>query len=482
MSKIAWRVRVKREVNDAEQAFRSCWGLLAALKEGKRLSDGALSLPEFQPRLAEALYGLSKSYHEIEQEKSTLVMRKRMLASAWFNARMRFLSKQQEILLHAVQVGKVIGDGFAWYFYREDRQFLAEHLAEPPQWLMSTGTGGAAEISFIRSTVCIGGRFVLYHGITSMLRLGDITLVDLKTMRAVSLAELKAGVPRDGKINISVYSPLPIGIRSGPDNQPETREVAADEPKLSPKALDRLRRQMKRITSSHAKREERPDQKKSLDLLENRAEHLGQLVETVPPLRSSWRRFGKGTAYMVLCHRRASLYRRLSSKDIGGLKRQMDSVTDVAQQIMLPGRSDNALILVSWMFGEGGPTALQAGMTHPVWWPMSARALERVIFQEAVVMALYNPAHLVSAIEDAGYTVAGLSPDQFNVSKRVGDTRVELEGMSFYIRMVHTYLFDEEDVVNVLEAANSAYVGREGRGKVAMWIEQRFGRRPNDSR
>ena len=481
MSRITWSARVKREVDDAEQAFRRCWRLLASLKAGNRLDESALPLPEFQPRLAEALFRLSKSYHEIEREKSTLVGRKLRLTSAWFNARMRFLSKQQEILLHASQVGRVIGDGFAWYFYRDDRQFLAEHLAEQPQWLMPPGVGGAAEISFIRSTVGIGGQVVLYHGITSMLRLGDITLVDPKTMRAVSLAELKAGVPHDGKINISVYSPLPIGTHRSADNQTPPKKAVADEPNLSPRALDRLRRQMKRIASSHAKREETPDEKKSLDLLENRAEHLGQLVESVRPLCTSWRRFGKGTAYIVLCHRRAALYRRLASKGIGGLKQQLASVTDVAQQIMVPNRSDNALILVSWMFGKGGPTSLQVGMTHPIWWPMSARALERVIFQEAVVLALYNPAHLVSALEDAGYTVAGGPPDQFNVSKRIGDTRVELEGMPFYIRMVHTYLFDEQDVVNILEATNTAYVGREGRGKVAMWIEQRFGRRPDDA-
>ena len=137
MIRIAWSERVKREVNDAEKTFRKCWSLLASMKEGKNLADSALSLPEFQPRLAEALHRLSKSYHDIGQAKSSLVGQKRRLDSVWFNARMKFLSKQQEILLHAIQVGKVIGDGFAWYFYRDDRQFLAQHLAEPPQWLMS---------------------------------------------------------------------------------------------------------------------------------------------------------------------------------------------------------------------------------------------------------------------------------------------------------------------------------------------------------
>jgi hypothetical protein len=117
-------------------------------------------------------------------------------------------------------------------------------------------------------------------------------------------------------------------------------------------------------------------------------------------------------------------------------------------------------------------------MTHPVWWPISAAALERVVLQKAVIFTVFNPAHLFEALEAAGFQVTTDFPKKFSAQKKVGSASMTLEGMTHYFEMIQHYFFSEEDVVGMLREIEREIpsVPSRGAGKIEMYFEQRFGR------
>lgn len=166
------RAEVRDAVDLSARSFEQCLSLLA-MQRAKVLEHDGLQLTEFQPTLADALSRLSGVYRQLAAEKELRIRAKKRLAPAWFIHRMRFLSSEQEIVCRAIRIGRSIGDAFAWFFYQNDRTLLAEHLKEPEQLLIPEGVGGFAELEMVRRMPVLHGHFVLYHGITSILRLGD---------------------------------------------------------------------------------------------------------------------------------------------------------------------------------------------------------------------------------------------------------------------------------------------------------------------
>lgn len=99
--------------------------------------------------------------------------------------------------------GQMIGDAFIWPFYRSSGDILIEHSKESYQPFIPSGLGGLGELKFISGQKKLLDHFVIYHGVTSFLRMGDISLVDVNTQAVVALGDIKTSV--DGqKMNIRV--------------------------------------------------------------------------------------------------------------------------------------------------------------------------------------------------------------------------------------------------------------------------------------
>jgi hypothetical protein len=190
------RADVEMVVNRAEIDFEQCLSTLGALKSGKLSEHVGLPLLQFQPTLANALHQLSSMYRKLSAERDERVQAKRDLVPKWFARRMRFISAQQEILCRA-----------AWFFYQNDGAFLYEHLKEPEQLLIPSGVGGFAELETVRQIPVANGHFLLYHGITSILRLGDFSLVSLSKLKVITVGEIKAGKPSEDRLTITMLYP-----------------------------------------------------------------------------------------------------------------------------------------------------------------------------------------------------------------------------------------------------------------------------------
>ncbi|HJP90325.1 MAG TPA: hypothetical protein VJ875_00110 [Pyrinomonadaceae bacterium] len=173
-------------------------------KEGRWVFS-ADELLSFQPTLAEALFHLSETYHALSQERRSVISRKKLLSPKWFNQRMKRLSCYQDAITELVNIGRILGDSFAWIFYRSERKHLRKHFAHQAIRQVPTGVGGRGELAFISEVRSWHGQFTIYHGITSFLRIGDVSFYDPVSKKITGIGELKTESDSGSEIDLRLY-------------------------------------------------------------------------------------------------------------------------------------------------------------------------------------------------------------------------------------------------------------------------------------
>lgn len=181
---------IDRLLSDVEIEFKKCWDILSNIKE-ENLENITEDLLNFQPILATALFKLNSEYRKIVQEEKSLISRKNHVSLEWFKNRLKRLDQYKKLIKEAIKLGKVLGDSYAWIFYNRDRNLLNEHYKHQLITHTPPGIGGLGELEFIKNVNVTQEHFVLYHGITTFLRIGDISLIDLKNLRVSAIGELK---------------------------------------------------------------------------------------------------------------------------------------------------------------------------------------------------------------------------------------------------------------------------------------------------
>jgi hypothetical protein len=449
------RSQVEEVVNQAESGFSHCWEILASVKKGQFEADSKISLVRFQPILATAIFDLTHVYRKIEQESRALINQKLRYNQAWFHKRIRFLSKEQKKLNSAIAIGKGIGDAFALFFYQGDPHYISEHLAQPSQIHVPPGIGGAGELEFAKNVSNVWGYFVVYHGITNILRLGDITLIDLKNFRVAGIGEIKSHYLEPGLLTISllVSGPgleLPQVLKTlTAANQGEQSESIYTN--LSPSNRDRLKRQLKKITESYKKLGQSSDAKLELET----SSSYEDLSKFVASLRSSRFQYSNLSNGLLICgykERARSLYRKLSPMQHLDVSAWLEGLEAATESILAIGRNDNSLHIRPFFYETDFSTCHLPGMTHIAWWPISDDIIRKILFQDVSLFTLLNSAHLVEKLEASGWSIEDKDRPlgSVKVSKPHGKATLVAEGMSYYMSMIHQYLLSEDVVISLL--------------------------------
>src|SRR5712692_10155364 len=118
LKQTASRRRVRTCIDDAERSFLECWQTLVAMKTLAELEGNALFA--FQPTLAAALFKLDDTYRMLIAVRKALIQNKTSHSSTAFAQRMRSLDKGLKGVRSAIDVGRSLGDAFAWAFYKGD--------------------------------------------------------------------------------------------------------------------------------------------------------------------------------------------------------------------------------------------------------------------------------------------------------------------------------------------------------------------------
>ncbi|MDB6068708.1 MAG: hypothetical protein JWR26_4916, partial [Pedosphaera sp.] len=144
--------RVKIAITEAEQEFKICWSILIAIQEGA--NSGMKISPEllfsFQPSLCSSLFKLETLFSELCKERRIALAKTSKPKQKWHLERVKTLDCYREIVTQAMDVGKSIGDAFAWIFYQRDKELIRNHFAQQEIAHSPVGVGGRGEIEFIR--------------------------------------------------------------------------------------------------------------------------------------------------------------------------------------------------------------------------------------------------------------------------------------------------------------------------------------------
>jgi hypothetical protein len=454
-----------------DEKFQKCWEILSTLK-----TKPDESLQSFQPMLCDVLFNLSNGYRKILQERKHLISRKQKVSSSWFSKRQNLLTSRQEAIVKAGGIGRTMGDSFAWLFYRNDLNLLEQHLKHIETSHMPPGFGGLGEKEFIRGVPRIGNFIVLYHGITSILRLGDVSLIDVKSFRVAGIGELKTTHKKPGELTITLLlmghkELLPaesiIKIPSSTSNS-----ISSFPPAMKARLDRQIDRTAKAISSAHVKK----DGSEMSMRVETFVPEFEKLLREARVDRFSYAQFGPGLLCLVFRHRKRSLCSALLPQKKIDFTKKLEDLTRHAMKIVLPESPHNSIDICSLVYRRNGATRFQLGTLPVFWWPLKTGNIKKLLFEEFVVFTIFNPAHFISRLEAAGFVVTFKDDREFTIEYAVGNKRFLLMGMAYYLCLICFCLYKEEEVIDMLRRSIAAIDEADLRSNTRCEI--RFDQRP----
>jgi hypothetical protein len=363
---------------------------------------------------------------------------------------MKALASYQKTLREAALVGKSLGDAFAWYFYQNDPALLDEHRKRPAVPLMTTGTGGRAELEFAKSLPQIDKQFVLHHCVTSILRLGDVSLVQTNPLRVVAIGELKAGEIEGDLLHANVSF---VGLKDAsgvfagiPTKDGEKGSTVTSG--LSLQGRERLRRQLRNMDEAV-----KDSAKKGEDISFESDDpyywgDLARAFESAPRRRFSYARLGGGL--MVAIYRgpaRQRLYSRLRNNDSTATLND-DAFPQCVASILVRGSPYNTVMIGGLHYGKKRSLTFLPGTIPLFWWGLPRKMIREIIFGEAAVITVFNPAPLLDALVKAGFTILSFkNPSKLCFRHEKGGRVGEWGDAIYWVHLIPNALFREEHVV-----------------------------------
>lgn len=449
--------RLRNLLHRTEERYKQCWAILRMFKPNHNNEFSAKSLFEFQPILCEALLDLDREYRIIEQEKKRVIARKKSTSELWFRSRMKLLKLYQDAILETIKIGKFIGDSFAWFFYSEERGYLFEHLKQPCQRHLPPGLGGIGEREFIKNVKEIGKKFLIYHGTTTFLRIGDVSLIDLKTLKLVALGELKTMEVIPGKLQIRLELIGPVTEKLSIPKSVQPRNVLPPT-KLSQPQQERLKRQMVRMQGTIAA-EQKKHVNRNISLeTPTYASQFADLVKNAQPNKIIYKQFGDGLLLGAYRRSKMNLYSRLESSNSQTLPQEVSEIDSYALRIVKHGSKHNSAYIGSLFYSTNDGPHFIFGTIPLFWWPVDPEIIRSIIFQEILIFSIYNPAHLFDKLEQRGFEIVMKTPHSFSLRKLIGNSAVEFNNFSYFTQLIQHQLLPENVVLSIVEASENELI------------------------
>ena len=422
---------------DVEASYLTCWDILETLKDvpDKRLLD-------FQPILCDVMLRLARANARINQERRELLRRQKTVSKAWFKKRQKALSEYQNIITHSVWIGKVLGDAFAWFFYQNERKLLSEHIKHDEQKHLPIGLGGDGELEFIKGVKEIDGHLVLYHGTTNLLRIGDFSLIDLTSLQVVAIGELKTGKPEGDQVTIRailVGSSTDVKVLQ-PQEDGQPLETFGSP---TPEAEQRLQRQVELMSKSLATKSVKTDEALYEAKEQLYVNELAILLKEAGVGRFTCRHAGGGLVLVAYRSRKSSLYNKVSRS----VKISPDGFIGEFSQLAVKtccASNYNSLIIGSLMYSQDSSPALLPGTIPAFWWDVGLPLIKQMVFQEVMVLTIFNPAILLAALEAKGFKVITFdAPNNFVIELEENDKKYTLTHFEYFVNLIRFALFKE---------------------------------------
>ena len=455
--------KLRSVISAADTVFSECRD---SLEDG--LGDKE-QIVAFQPKLARAIYGLEVWLLRLKRAERALVKAKGDYAPAEIAPRFRIIHRQVSALERAIDVGLLLGDAFAWMFYRRTPQLLRNHYTHERVRHLPVGTGGLGEIAFIENNPVVGHHLVLYHGITTFLRIGDISLLNLGTGKIDGLAELKTRQVGDDRVEIAVnYSGFklkaPTSFTVTPQPQMPTRH---------PKFAAILERQMKTI-----RRAIEPASKPQIGggtTLRFAPECLADLYDRATEEKPASMQVSAGLVVAGFKMGGSTLAERMfdSKRPDSAM---MDSALKEVRKLVVPGAKDNSVEIGTLIFLGGDRYHLTYGMKPLRWWPLRRDVRHAIADGRFLVITFFNPASLLARFRARGHTVVSARKGRgFMLHVADPEKPLTFGPLDHFFDLISQRMMKEDSVFDsicrVIERVQSKYPGENAKIGLELFFE-----------
>lgn len=420
---------VKEKIDSAEIVLQECFDMLLDFKHARNNLGHALT--SFQPKLAECLYELMEFYQELDCEKDRMISAKDSFSNESFVEIMRNNALFSEIVSNAIEIGKSLGDAFVWFFFRNNRSELDKHFEHEPTGLYVGGIGGRGELEFVKHSINIDGLYVIYHGITTMLRIGDFSLYDAKH-GIVGVGELKTK-KIDNHLKISASITSKVNINPSKDNLSSSTEAQIKELQ---KEFPRLEKQL----TLHPALLYSPECDSSLSAYTSYEHELINHLSPSTPIS-----INNDSSLMLFAawSQQRTLFEVLSTKETSG--NFPDNFVEKVESLIVPSTPYNELIM-------GTLTTQMAILRMPVfWWHINDDICRDIYFKRANIATLFNPAKLLQFFIDDGFSISKFGNlNEIEIVKTEDNHRIGIGHFESICDLVRQSLMQTTDVLAFL--------------------------------
>ena len=445
---------IKTLIDQSDLSYQKCWNALCLLKKYDKAEESVTKLMDFQITLTESLFKLSQMHDAIIKEKKNVEGRINNLSKEWFVNRLKTLRAYSDTIDSTIAIGKSLGDAFAWFWYKNELEHYQEHLNHKDNFYMPTGIGGVGELEFVRNIKHLNGQFILYHGMTNILTIGDVSLFDLKNIRLSGLGELKA--KKDKKqsniVNISLIAFGPKdrfpAIKSTPDKK-KTKEKSLLENEYFDQ--NRFKRQLNRMSDSMSSLS--IDKNKSPHQIINKLTYCEEVNTVAGNVTKNKITTLKADRSLLLAAFEIPI-KKLSKRLLTPYDVPKNGIdTSIYDQIICKNSRDNTISIGTVHFSlkkkNKSKINITAGSIPLFWQDINQEVLEKIYFQRMVIVTMYNPAFLMSDLRDIGiqfeYTQQGIK-----VYKNINRGKMMFANFSYYIDWIKDYLHSESSVMDMI--------------------------------
>ncbi len=287
------------------------------------------------------------------------------------------------------------------------------------------------------------------------MRIGDVSLIDLKTLKLSALGELKTINIAPGQLQIRLEL---IGPKT---ETPLFPEISPEKGKgvspimLSRHQQERLKHQIKYMQET-IMNEQRQQVKENLSLdAQIYTEQFTELVKNARTGEILYEQFGKGLILAAYRSPKRSMYKRLYASDSKALPHNVDGVESYTLRIMKHGSKHNSIYIGSLFYSENNGPNFLFGTIPLFWWPVDPEIIRSIIFEEVIIFSIYNPAHLFERLECDGFEIEVVSPKHFLLRKHIGKSMIAFEHFDYFVSLIQHNLIPEDVVFNVVKASEN---------------------------
>lgn len=437
---------IKKEFCSAESNLEFCWEVLTDLKEysinDKNFVDRFIF---FQEKLATTIFKLQSIRDLIIIEEKYIVKNKVNYNNNWFISKLRLLSKFKDGIDSIVNISKALGDAYAYFFYQRDLELLSKHFNHQKVINHTSGVGERGELEFIKQIKHIKGEITIFHGITNVLRYGDFSFIDLKSLRVTKIGELKTKKIDNNTLNLRLYI---------------LDRYKLESKKLTIKNQDlektRKGRQLVGIanflipennTYNSSVRMENPYYSKEIETLIKKAKiNKGNCTQV-----------SAGLAFVCIKLKKTKLYRKVLYRKVNKenlTENISETIIETVKNLAKDPKKHNSIIIDQLLYNKDLSDKSIPGTIPLFWHHIDNNLLKQLYFTDCLVVSLFNPIYLIEEVEKMGFTVSSKYANRKEVDNK--KSKKEVQQFDYFIPYIVNFLFNESFVINSLKEIESS--------------------------